>query len=121
LRLKGRGDHERKGDRQSKDLTEEEMQVGDSGMPDEAYWSSLFDMAGIVDWLVIPEGSNVVDIGCGYGTFTVPVVKKQGCNIHAFDIDPLMIATAPLKTIHLLLSDTPSSIKPDEPCAPYVG
>jgi hypothetical protein len=49
LRLKGRGDHERKGDRQSKDLTEEEMQVGDSGMPDEAYWSSLFDMAGIVD------------------------------------------------------------------------
>jgi len=70
------------------------MKVGDSGMPEESYWNSLFDIDRIVDWLAIPEGSSVVEIGCGYGTFTVPIAKKPRCNIHAFDIDPSMIETA---------------------------
>lgn len=70
------------------------MKVDDSGMPEEAYWNSLFDIAGIVDWLDIPKSATVAEIGCGYGTFTVPVAQKSTGNIHAFDIDPSMIEIA---------------------------
>lgn len=31
------------------------MKVDDSGMPEEAYWKSLFDMEGIVDWLELAK------------------------------------------------------------------
>ena len=38
------------------------MKVDDSGMPEEAYWNSLFDLEAIVDWLDLPKinGATVV-------------------------------------------------------------
>jgi 16S rRNA A1518/A1519 N6-dimethyltransferase RsmA/KsgA/DIM1 with predicted DNA glycosylase/AP lyase activity len=53
------------------------MKIDDSGMPEEAYWNSLFDIQVIIDWLAIPKNSTIVEIGCGYGTFTVPIAKKS--------------------------------------------
>jgi len=72
------------------------MKVDDSGMPEEAYWNSLFDIEAIVDWLDLSKlnGATVVEIGCGYGTFTVPVAKKYAGRICAFDIEPAMIEVA---------------------------
>lgn len=72
------------------------MKVDDSGMPEEAYWNSLFDIETIVDWLDLSKtnGARVVEIGCGYGTFTVPVAKKSAGKICAFDIEPSMIEVA---------------------------
>jgi ubiquinone/menaquinone biosynthesis C-methylase UbiE len=71
------------------------MKVIDSGMPDETYWNSLFDIPTIVDWLHIEKLHDpIVEIGCGYGTFTVPIAKKARSNVLAYDIDPLMIAAA---------------------------
>lgn len=72
------------------------MKVDDSGMPEEAYWNSLFDMEGIVDWLELAKinGATIVEIGCGYGTFTVPIAKKHTGKIFAFDIEPAMIKIA---------------------------
>ena len=68
------------------------MKVIDSGMPEEVYWNSLFDIPCIIKWLDI---KNIVDpiaeIGCGYGTFTVPLAKKTNNQVLAFDIDPSMI------------------------------
>ena len=61
------------------------MKVDDSGMPEETYWNSLFDIEGIVDWLAIPKNSTIVEIGCGYGTFTVPIAKKSAGEIYTFD------------------------------------
>ena len=48
------------------------MKVDDSGMPEEAYWNSLFDIEAIVDWLDLPKINiaTIAEIGCGYGTFT---------------------------------------------------
>lgn len=71
-----------------------EMKVEDSGMPEEAYWNSLFNIEGIVDWLEIPEKSKVVEIGSGYGTFTVPIagIGKE-CAVVTFDIEPSMVET----------------------------
>lgn len=68
------------------------MKIEDSGMPEESYWNSLFNIEGIVDWLGIPEKAKVVEIGSGYGTFTVPIAGlSQGCSVVAFDIDPVMV------------------------------
>jgi ubiquinone/menaquinone biosynthesis C-methylase UbiE len=70
------------------------MKVNDSGMPDEAYWNSLFDVHLIVDWLHIENINDpIVEIGCGYGTFTIPVAEKAKANIIAFDIEQTMLET----------------------------
>jgi ubiquinone/menaquinone biosynthesis C-methylase UbiE len=70
------------------------VKIEDSGMPEEAYWNSLFNIQAIVDWLSIPDKSRIVEIGCGYGTFTVPVAEVSHNNtVIAFDIEPDMIET----------------------------
>ena len=75
------------------------MKVNDSGMPDETYWNSLFDIPCIVDWLNLETvTAPIVEIGCGYGTFTVPIAGATNTEIHAFDIEPSMIETAQKNT-----------------------
>ncbi len=71
------------------------MKVIDSGMPDEAYWNSLFDIPLIVNWLDIKKTADpIVEIGCGYGTFTVPVATETSSEVFAFDIDAGMLERA---------------------------
>jgi len=71
------------------------MKVLDSGMPEETYWNSLFDIKAILAWLnVTGEISPIAEIGCGYGTFTVPIAAIAGGTLHAFDIDPVMMERA---------------------------
>jgi SAM-dependent methyltransferase len=68
------------------------MKVPDSGMPDENFWKSLFDVPLIVEWLELKNISGpLVEVGCGYGTFTVPLAQTTGETIYAFDIEPSMI------------------------------
>lgn len=70
------------------------MKVNDSGMPDEAYWNSLFNIPLIIEWLNLKSISGpIVEVGCGYGTFTLPIAKKTKDKIYAFDIEPAMIET----------------------------
>ncbi|MHB1357846.1 MAG: class I SAM-dependent methyltransferase [Anaerolineae bacterium] len=71
------------------------MKVNDSGMPDETYWNSLFDIVGIVNWLAISERTaRIAEIGCGYGTFTIPIARKSTGAIYTFDIEHSMIEIA---------------------------
>lgn len=68
------------------------MKIADSGMPDEAYWNSLFGIDDILDWLQLPTSSRVVEVGVGYGTFAVPIAKRlTGGTVVGFDIDPTMV------------------------------
>lgn len=68
------------------------MRVRESGMPDEAYWETLFDVPLILDRLGIDARlRNVIEFGCGYGTFTVPVAKRVSGVVTTFDIDPVMV------------------------------
>ena len=70
------------------------MKVIDSGMPEEVYWNSLFDIPGITSWLEIDSiNGPIVEIGCGYGTFTIPIARQTSNKILAFDIEPAMIAS----------------------------
>jgi len=69
------------------------MKLRDSGMPDEAYWESLFDVPLVLARLGI-DGTlgDVVELGCGYGTFSIPVARAIRGTLHSFDVDPAMVA-----------------------------
>jgi len=69
-----------------------DMKVRESGMPDETMWERFFDPSGVLSRLgLTPETSSVVDLGCGYGTFTIPAARLIGGTVHGFDIEPEMI------------------------------
>lgn len=68
------------------------MKLRESGMPEEAYWKTLFDLPLILDRLEIDfRLRNVVEMGCGYGTFTIPVARRISGTLTTFDIDPAMV------------------------------
>src|SRR5437773_12509897 len=67
------------------------MRLRDSGMPDETYWESLFDVPLILSRLGIERFCDVAEFGCGYGTFSIPVAKAIRGTLYAFDIEPSMV------------------------------
>lgn len=61
-------------------------------MPDEAYWETLFHVPLILDRLGVDARlRNVVEFGCGYGTFTIPLAKRISGTVTTFDIDGAMV------------------------------
>lgn len=68
------------------------MKLRESGMPEESYWETLLDAELILDRLGVDASvDGVVELGCGYGTFTVPVARRIAGHIETFDIEPEMI------------------------------
>ncbi|MBB6521877.1 class I SAM-dependent methyltransferase [Pseudoteredinibacter isoporae] len=70
------------------------MKVRDSGMPDEGYWAEFFDADSAIKQL-IPEKTRQGDwleVGCGYGTFTLPAARWITGTLSAVDIDMDMVA-----------------------------
>jgi len=69
------------------------MKLRDSGMPEEAYWETLFDVPLVLARLGIDERlGDVVELGCGYGTFSIPIARAIRGTLYTFDIDPAMVA-----------------------------
>jgi SAM-dependent methyltransferase len=90
------------------------MKARESGMPDEDYWASFFDAGRAVDllWGEGADHAEVVEFGCGYGTFTLPAARRAGGLVTALDIEPEMVArvqdkarAAGLANIHAVLRD----------------
>ena len=71
------------------------MKGRESGMPEEAYWSSFFDAEAMIETLFGPttEPGDIVEFGCGYGTFTLAAARRTCGIVTALDIDPEMVAT----------------------------
>ncbi|MFZ6032134.1 MAG: class I SAM-dependent methyltransferase [Melioribacter sp.] len=68
------------------------MKIRESGMPEESYWESFFDMQLILSKLHLDETIfDVVEFGSGYGTFSIPAAKIIKGTLHAIDIDDEMI------------------------------
>jgi SAM-dependent methyltransferase len=68
------------------------MKLRESGMPEQAYWETLFDIDLTLDRLRIDHRlRDVVELGCGYGTFTLPVARRITGRIRTSDIDPSMV------------------------------
>lgn len=64
----------------------------ESGMPDEAYWESFFDAECILSKLHCCGDGDVVEFGCGYGTFTLPAARRSKGMVYALDIDREMVS-----------------------------
>ena len=60
----------------------------------ESLWIQYFDPDKILqDMEITSEIHSIADLGCGFGTFTIPASRLIDGKIHAFDIDEDMITT----------------------------
>lgn len=76
------------------------MKVRDSGMPEEEWWSTFFEPEEILSTFGLAQGGkDVVDFGCGYGTFALAAAKLVTGTVHAFDIETEMIETVQKKCL----------------------
>jgi len=68
------------------------MKVRESGMPEENMWGGFFSPEDTLKIMGINgRVRDIVDFGCGYGTFTIPVAKIVNGKVYAIDIEPEMI------------------------------
>ncbi len=68
------------------------MKVRDSGMPDEEMWTGFFDPAKVLSIFGLDRGvRDLVEFGCGYGTFTLAAAGIAEGTVHALDIEPAMV------------------------------
>lgn len=68
------------------------MKTRESGMPDEQTWSSFFSPTQTLVKLGLVEAcGDVVDFGCGYGTFAIPAARLVRGTVHALDIEAQMV------------------------------
>src|SRR5580765_7646306 len=82
------------------------MRLRESGMPEENYWESLFDVPLILDCLGIDSRlGDVAELGCGYGTFTIPVARRITGVIDTFDIEPEMIQRTRQRAVEARVSN----------------
>lgn len=66
----------------------DKMKIQESGMPEEHVWSTFFDTQMIFDKLELNEAvHDLVEIGFGYGTFTIPAGQLISGRLFAFDIE----------------------------------
>lgn len=61
-------------------------------MPAEDYWATFFNPECLLDALDCDKRCHdVVEFGCGYGTFTKAAAERISGVVHAIDIDPTMV------------------------------
>ena len=88
------------------------MKVRDSGMPDERLWSTFFDASAILSALDFSDpNADVVEFGCGYGTFTVAAAVRTSGVVHAIDIDPRMIEATAARAESLQLHNVRTALR----------
>ncbi len=89
------------------------VKTRESGMPPEDLWQSFFDAKAILTKLGLDSNcGDVLEFGCGYGTFTVPAAQMIRGKVYALDIEPEMLAitraksmSADVKNVVLMLRD----------------
>lgn len=69
------------------------MKGRESGMPEASYWETFFNPRCILQRLEC-QGSvgDVVEFGCGYGSFTLPAAQLVAGRVYALDIETDMVA-----------------------------
>jgi SAM-dependent methyltransferase len=71
------------------------MKIRESGMPEEEFWEKLFDVEMILNRLGVDARlRNVIELGCGYGTFTIPVARRISGTVTTCEIDAAMVKRA---------------------------
>jgi SAM-dependent methyltransferase len=75
------------------------MKVRESGMPAQDAWETYFDGDLTIERLFEAQGieGDIVDFGCGYGTFTIGAAARTRGTVTALDIDPEMVRSVAKK------------------------
>jgi SAM-dependent methyltransferase len=69
------------------------MKLRESGMPPQDYWETLLDAPAVLEAFGFGATTgDVAELGCGYGTFTLPLARRIRGLVHTFDIDATMVA-----------------------------
>ena len=88
------------------------MKGRESGMPDESYWTSFFAAEVVIDRLFgsLVEG-NIIEFGCGYGSFTVPAARRTTGQVTALDIEPEMVEFVRQKAVTFALPNIQAEVR----------
>ena len=74
------------------------MKIRQSNMPEEDMWQGFFDAEAILRSLKLTSScGDVLDFGCGYGTFAIPAAHIVCGTVHALDMEPDMLAVTEAK------------------------
>ena len=88
------------------------MKVRDSGMPPEEMWSEFFQAKAILQQMQLTSAlENVVDLGSGYGTFSIPAAQIVSGKVHAYDMEPEMIGFLQEKSAELGLGNIETHLR----------
>lgn len=83
------------------------MKGRESGMPEESWWESFFEADGALDALLgkSPIDGDVVEFGCGYGTFRLPAAQRTRGIVTALDLEQEIIALVRRKAAEMQLKN----------------
>ena len=69
------------------------MKGRESGMPEKETWERFFNPERILTTLGLDTSvTDVAELGCGYGTFTIPAARVIRGKVYAIDIEQEMTA-----------------------------
>ncbi len=85
--------------------------VRESGMPEDSYWETFFNPACMLDELDCTGPGDVVEFGCGYGTFTLPAARLIDGKLLALDIEPAMVTATMQKADAVGLKNVVAEIR----------
>jgi len=85
----------------------------ESGMPEEEYWASFFDVDCILTKLQCAAlgTETIIEFGSGYGTFTLPSAKRTTGKVITFDIEPQMVQSVQNKATTQGLTNVQASVR----------
>jgi SAM-dependent methyltransferase len=88
------------------------MKVRDSGMPEEEMWTGFFDPAKVLSIFSLDQGvQDLVEFGCGYGTFTLAAAGIANGTVHALDIEPEMVAVVRQKCVNAGIKNVQATVR----------
>jgi SAM-dependent methyltransferase len=80
-------------------------------MPDEGLWSTFFNAEKAIRKLWPQAEGDVLELGCGYGTFTFAAAKHTRGTVTALDIEPEMVALVDTRARELGLLNIQASVR----------
>jgi len=81
-------------------------------MPEEPAWGAFFDPSCVLERLgCFTAVGDVIEFGCGYGTFTVPAAERIAGRVVALDIEPDMVSATARKAAAAGLANVVASVR----------
>lgn len=88
------------------------MKVRDSGMPNEEMWIGFFEPAKVLAVFGLDRGvQNLVEFGCGYGTFTLAAAGIASGTVHALDIETEMVDVVRRKCVDAGITNVQAMVR----------